>query len=82
MRLRAYAVRDAKAEAYLRPFFADTRGVAVRSFSDAVNDGSSPFFAHPEDYSLWELGAFDQESGVLVCELVALGQAVSYKKEV
>lgn len=82
MRLRAYAVRDAKAEAYLRPFFTETRGLAVRSFSDAVNDKSSPFFTHPEDYSLWELGAFEQDTGLLVAELVALGQAVSYKKEV
>lgn len=82
MRLRAYAVRDAKAEGYLRPFFAETRGIAVRSFSDAVNDGKSPFFEHPEDYSLWEIGMFDQDSGLLVAELVALGQAISYKKEV
>lgn len=83
MKLRAFAVRDEKAEAFLRPFFAETRGLAIRSFSDAVNDKSSPFFAHSADYTLFEIGSFQVELGVLVPEvaIINLGNAVTFKRE-
>lgn len=74
MRLKVFSVRDSKAEAFMRPFFAPTRGMAMRSFSDAINgsDGD-PLSKHPEDYCLFELGEFDEVSG----ELVKLDQPLS-----
>lgn len=60
-----YAVRDAKALAFMQPFFSVQSGSAIRAFDDAVNDGKSPFFFHPEDYILYELGEFDDQSGAL-----------------
>lgn len=80
MKLRAYAVYDSKAEAYLRPFFAGTRGQAVRSFSDAINDPLHEMAKHAEDYTLFEIGAFDDEKGVLSSEVVSLGNALTFRK--
>lgn len=82
MRLRAYSVFDSKAEAYLRPFFAETRGLAVRSFSDAVNDPAHEMCKHAADYTLFEIGHFVVDSGVMVSEIVSLGNALTFRKEV
>lgn len=58
-----FTVRDAKAEAYLVPFFARSRGEAIRMLTDAVNDPQHQFGIHAEDYMLFHLGAFDEETG-------------------
>lgn len=63
LRLRAFSVFDAKAQAFGRPFFVGTDGEAIRVFSDAVRDASTPFGKHPEDYSLFRCGEFDLQSG-------------------
>lgn len=59
------AVRDRAVDAFSRPFFVPSVGAAVRSFRDEVNNPESPMNKHPEDYDLYELGAFDDESGDL-----------------
>ena len=42
-----------------------TIGVAVRSFADEVNRKSddNQMFRHPDDFELWSLGGFDDETG-------------------
>jgi len=83
MDLLAFSVYDAKAEAYLRPFFAESKGLAVRSFADAVNDPQSGMFKHPADYTLFLVGEFDQRSGELRGVLpLSLGNALTFKVEV
>lgn len=59
------AVHDSALDAYSRPFFVPTTPAAVRSFSDEVNRASpdNPMFAHPEDYTLWQLGVWSDASG-------------------
>lgn len=64
MKLKAFAVFDKKAAAYLQPFFMLTRGQAVRSFGDAINDGEHQMAKHAADYVLYDVGCFDQENGV------------------
>lgn len=70
MNLTILSVYDSKAAAFLQPFFAQSRGVAIRSFASAAElplegDGtpSHDFAKYPDDFSLFELGTFDQESG-------------------
>lgn len=79
---RMYSVFDQKAEAYARPFCAPSRGMAVRSFADEVNREDSDFGKHAEDYFLFELGEFDERTGVLKPHepLVSLGCAVTYRR--
>ena len=60
-----YSVYDAKAEAFLQPFFSHSDGLAIRSFSDAVEREDSSFSKHKEDFSLFKLGEFDDSRGVL-----------------
>lgn len=59
-----FAVYDSKVRAYLQPFFVPLPAVALRTFAQAANDEKGPIGAHPEDYTLFELGTFDDERGV------------------
>jgi len=62
---RCYSVRDLKAAAFAPPFFLGRDEVAVRTFSDALADPGHPMAAHPEDYQLFYLGEFNDETGRL-----------------
>ncbi len=78
--LSAFTVRDSAAEAFMRPFFAQSKGAAIRSFADQVNDtDGNPIWQHPEDYTLFELGTFDELTGFLkVHEPRSLGNGSTF----
>lgn len=59
------SVRDAKSDAYGRPFFVQTVGAGIRSFDDEVNRAQEDnmLFHHPEDFALWQLGHFHDHDG-------------------
>ncbi|AXL14682.1 nonstructural protein [Microviridae sp.] len=77
-----FTVRDAKAEAYMSPFYMKTRGEALRAFMDTVGNPDHLFSKHPEDYSLYALGAFDDSNGTfsLLQEPEFMGSAVDLVK--
>lgn len=58
MKHYVYSVFDTKAEAFLRPFFVPTHGLAIRSFENEVLTDGSPMNMNPEDYSLFQIGVF------------------------
>ncbi len=60
---RIFSVFDVKAKAYLPPFVMPERGMAMRVFSDCVNSDDHQFGKHPGDYTLFELGGFDDGAG-------------------
>lgn len=61
--MRIYTVHDSKAEAYLQPFFAANDAVAMRYLETAANDSGHEFARHAEDYTLFEIGGFDETTG-------------------
>lgn len=60
------AVRDSAVKAYGRPIFVPSVGVALRSFSDEVNReaAENAMNMHPSDFELFEIAAFDEDTGV------------------
>lgn len=60
-----FAVFDSKADAYLAPFTALTYGIAERMFTDLVNSDGHQFNRHPQDYTLYLIGAFDTHTAQL-----------------
>lgn len=66
MIMKIFAVRDAKVEAFLQPFFSPTMPAAIRSISEVVNDPQHTFSKHAADYSLWSLGEFDDTNGNII----------------
>lgn len=61
------SVKDTAAQAFGRPIFVPAVPVAVRSFRDEVNrkDSSEDMARHPEDFELYELGSFDDSTGIV-----------------
>lgn len=75
-----FSVFDSKADAYLLPFFSRNRGVALRQFMTAVQDEKTDFHRYAGDYTLFEIGTWDDESGTLAEHKakVNLGVAIQF----
>lgn len=75
-----YSVHDRKAEAFSIVMCFPARGSAMRHFQDQVNDPQSNLNKHAEDYTLYEIGVWDESVGKLVAleEAVNLGAGSSY----
>lgn len=60
---KVFVIYDSKAEAYLPPFFMKSKGEAIRAVTAVANDGSSNFSKYAADFTLFELGTFDDADG-------------------
>lgn len=60
------SVRDAAINCFLAPFTAKSTNQAARMFGDAINDTNSEMRKHPEDYDLFVVGEFEEETGELL----------------
>ena len=79
MKLNVYVVHDQKAEAYMSPFFMGTDAVAIRGFTDAVNNPDTPFGKHPSDYTLFCIGEYSEQNGAIEpCDKRAIGNGVEF----
>lgn len=67
-RMIVCAVMDTAVQAYARPIFLPSVGMALRSFSDEVNRAApdNQMNVHPDDFSLWVLAEFDDEAGMFL----------------
>ena len=61
MKLNLCSVKDRAADAYGRPMFVPSTGVAIRSFSDEINRAAddNQLYNHPNDFDLYEFGIFE-----------------------
>jgi len=75
-----FAILDGKSGIYNQPWSAVSTGVALRMFSDIVNDPKTAISRHPEDYTICELGSFDDNTGTFegLVSPKPLGNAASY----
>lgn len=78
-----YSVRDSKLGSFITPFFSPNRNVALRMFESACNDTSHQFNQYGDDFTLFEIGVFDPETGIIEPHQCAenLGLASQFKKE-
>lgn len=63
MKQLVFSVFDDAVKAFLPPFYAPTKGAAIRMFSDACTQSDSQFAKHAGDYALFALAEFDDSSG-------------------
>jgi len=61
MKHKIFTVYDSKAKAYITPFFLHEDGMALRVFGDCINDTTHQFGKHPEDYTLFEIGTWEDQ---------------------
>lgn len=63
MKTKIYSIFDTASGIYLRPTFARADGEIMREFSNLCADPNHAIGQHPEDYSLFRLGNFDDQGG-------------------
>lgn len=64
MLYKVYSILDVNV-GYGMPVVQDNHAVAMRNFENACCDKSSVFATHSSDFSLWCIGTFDSDSGVM-----------------
>ena len=75
MKTKIFTVYDSKAEAYMPPFFMQSTGQAMRVFEDTVKDEEHAFAKHPEDYTIFELGVFDDQNATFEIYITSISLA-------
>ena len=81
MKLGIYSVKDTKI-GYMQPFYQNNEAVAVRNLSNAVNSPQlNNINQNLEDMELWQLGAFDDQTGEITSEIKFVIKAIDLKKE-
>lgn len=65
MKYYVLCVRDRAANVFGQPFCAVSKGGAIRSFSDEINNPQGGMMSkHPEDFDLYDLGTFNDATGL------------------
>lgn len=75
---KVFAIYDEKAEAYLQPFFQDTIGQATRAIVNCFRDPEHMFVVNHVDFTLYQLGTFDDNTAELVSDKRCLGTITEY----
>lgn len=84
MKLIIFSVHDSKAAAWIQPFYAPTVAVGLRMFHEAANDQNTNFHKHAGDFTLFQLGDFDQQTGSITPRETPVnhGLALNYREAV
>jgi hypothetical protein len=60
---KLYTLYDCKSETYAAPILHRARGEALRAFSDGINSPGHTLNKYPEDFTLFEIGEWDDQTG-------------------
>lgn len=63
VQLKIFSIRDSKAEYFAPPFFQQNHALAERMFRTATNDPQSQVNKYPQDFDLYYLGTYDDQTG-------------------
>ena len=82
MILKVFGIYDSKVNAYLPPFMMKTIGEVERALSGHVNDIQHNFHKYAEDFTLFELGTWDDSNAKYTLHSTphSIGQLMQYKK--
>lgn len=66
MLLEIFAMYDRATQAYMQPVYSQSKGEIIRSLSDLIMNNEHAFAKHPEDYTLFKIGTYEEQSGEIV----------------
>ncbi|QXP08059.1 MAG: nonstructural protein [Arizlama microvirus] len=83
MKLKVFAVYDSKAEQYKPPFVLSTKGLALRSWAQLLEDENTDPSKFPADFTLFELGEYDDSNGKMLPHPtpLSLGTGLEHKTQ-
>lgn len=84
MKEKAFTIFDSKSEIYARPMYAATTEAGQRLFHSAVNQEGSQYGKYGGDYTLFEIGEWNDNKGEIVMHKAHqnLGTALTYLDQV
>lgn len=84
MELKVFSIYDNAVKAYNQPFFMLTQAEAVRAFSNLLKDINSSIAQNPQDYVLYKLGTYDNQTGMFTQDKshTRIGSANEFNVEV
>lgn len=83
MKVNLYSIKDTKLGKFCQPFTAPNDEIAKRMLASTMLDKSdtNAMYNFAEDYQLFKLGNYDEETGTLETENTFLANATEFKKE-
>ena len=75
-----FAVKD-EIEGFGNPIIASNKMKAMLIFGDEIQHPDSMLNKHPENYSLYALGTYDEETGEIISKIEYLDKATNYIKK-
>lgn len=80
MRVKVFAVYDSVARVFAQPFCFLEEGQACRAFANSAADQNTNIGMHPNDFTLFHIGFFDDNTGeVESIKPVSLGLAATFQ---
>lgn len=78
--MKLFTIFDVRSESFSPVLGYPARGAALREFVDQTREPQSSIAKHPGDFILFEIGEFDQSTGVLSVheERANLGSVLQY----
>ncbi|AXH75840.1 MAG: nonstructural protein [Microviridae sp.] len=79
---KLFGIYDSKVGAWLQPFYSQSVGSAERAIERLVADPEHNFCQYASDFTLFELGSFDDATGLhsMLSTPHSLGLFVNYKR--
>lgn len=69
MKIYFFSLFDRAVSAYAPPWISRSRAEAIRTVADDVNKADSQLNRHASDYQLFEVGSFDDQTGLVESRL-------------
>lgn len=79
MKANLYSVRDIKMQKYGMPFVALNDDIAKRTLASTIKAGGTTISEFPEDFQLYKLGSYDDDTGELETNNEFLANATEFK---
>jgi len=61
---KVFTVFDSKMQTYYDSFLSENKMTALRSMSQSMSNPKSPFGLYPADFTLFEIGEWDDQKGL------------------
>lgn len=82
MKHHAYSIKDAAINVFTVPIFVQYEAIAVRYFNTLANDTTSDVGKYPNQFDLFFVGEFDDDTGVFEqVEATWIASASSFVKQ-
>lgn len=77
-----FSIYDSAVSTWRPPIYARSKGEILRSFTDAANNPQTDFAKHPGDYTLFDIGTWDDDKCLFALHKtpISLGKAVEFIK--